>query len=178
MAESRPLLPLCVLRECFDLDHATGVLRWRARPASHFKTERAAIAWNAKYQGALAGSPDRHGYLKVSVNNRPYRGHRVVFALFYGIDADRIDHKDGNTLNNRPENLRKATFSQNMANKRTQKNNKSGLKGVQSNHNRFSAFIQSNGKRKYLGSFATALEAHAAYAKAAMDLHGNFARVS
>jgi hypothetical protein len=88
-----------------------------------------------------------------------------------------IDHRDGNPSNNRWSNLRRATVSQNNANRRLHRNNKCGFKGVVQNHiGRWVASIYKNGQRHHLGCFATAQEAHAAYVAAARKLFGEFAR--
>jgi hypothetical protein len=81
-----------------------------------------------------------------------------------------IDHRDRDPLNNRIENLRAATRSQNRANSRP--NNKLGVKGV---HARGSRFYVMAGKL-YLGTFDSIEEAAAAYKAKAEELHGAFAR--
>lgn len=55
--------------------------------------------------------------------------HRFLLGLSKG-DSARVDHRDGNGLNNQRCNLRLATHSQNMQNRRVQTNNRSGFKGV------------------------------------------------
>lgn len=91
-----------------------------------------------------------------------------------------IDHIDMDRANNRLSNLRLATPSQNGANRGRQKNNSSGLKGVAWNKGakRWRAQIKANGKRRHLGYFDTAEEAHAAYQEAAASLFGDFARTA
>lgn len=89
-----------------------------------------------------------------------------------------IDHINGNKLDNRRENLRFATKSQNMANRGKQSNNRLGAKGVTQHRETwgFRAEIMVNGDRKCLGSFRTKEMASMAYAEAAKELHGEFAR--
>ena len=88
-----------------------------------------------------------------------------------------IDHRDGDPSNNRWDNLRRATVSQNNANRRLHRNNKCGFKGVVQNPwGRFIASIYKNGRRIHLGMFATPEAAHAAYVAAARELFGEFAR--
>ena len=102
--------------------------------------------------------------------------HRVIAETPDGLDTD---HKDGVGLNNRRSNLRVATRSQNMHNKRMQCNNTSGFKGVHWNKGRrlWQANIKANDQRTYLGSFQTAEEASEAYWKAAQEMHLDFARL-
>jgi hypothetical protein len=91
------------------------------------------------------------------------------------------DHRNHNGLDNRcSANLRPATLSQNNCNRRRQKNNSSGYKGVSwhQGRRRWEANIQINGKRKDLGGFPTAKAAYEAYCHAAAQLHGEFARVA
>jgi hypothetical protein len=59
------------------------------------------------------------------------------------------------------------------------KNNTSGFKGVTATKDGdFKAFIRHSGKKLYLGRFATASEAHSAYAEKAEELNGAFARAA
>lgn len=101
--------------------------------------------------------------------------HREILGHPAGFD---VDHIDGNGLNNKRENLRIATVSQNAYNSLTPKNNTSGYKGA-TFHNRFGrwiAKISAEGKSHHLGYFDTPEEAHAAYCEASKRLHGEFAK--
>lgn len=90
----------------------------------------------------------------------------------------KVDHVNGDGLNNLPHNVRSATQSQNCHNAGIRSNNTSGFKGVTfyKSRNNWMAQIWVNGKRKGLGYFITPEEAHEAYCQAAKDLHGEFAR--
>ena len=90
-----------------------------------------------------------------------------------------VDHIDGDPLNNRRANLRLATHRENMHNSKKPAHNTSGFKGVCWNARvgKWLAYIKFQGQRKYLGNHETALLAHAAYCKAASELHGEFARL-
>lgn len=74
--------------------------------------------------------PSRYGYLYVTLNYKQYRQHRVIFFLKYGYWPDLVDHIDRDRLNNRPDNLRDATASENQHNTVAQQNNKQGIKGL------------------------------------------------
>lgn len=88
------------------------------------------------------------------------------------------DHINGNTLDNRRCNLRYATPSQNQANRRKQRNNTSGYKGVTwiKRTQEWRAQIMLNRKRHHLGYFETKEEAAQAYAQAAKKMFGKYAR--
>lgn len=102
--------------------------------------------------------------------------HRAIL----GCDSKETDHIDGDGLNNRRSNLRPATKSQNMHNKRMSVNNKSGAKGVHwcRTTNRWIARIVVSRRSIYLGCFEDIAKAASAYEAASARLHGEFGRVS
>ena len=89
------------------------------------------------------------------------------------------DHMDNDPLNNRRNNLRLASKSQNQMNHALRKDNTTGYKGVvyHRNANRWTAEIQVNKKKIYLGCFKSPELAYEAYCKAAKEYHGEFARL-
>lgn len=127
--------------------------------------------------GKRAGGLNR-GYIQIRVNKKFYKAHRLAWLVMTGAwPKGRLDHKNGIIGDNRWCNLRRATHSQNMANRRINKNNTSGMKGVsQRKPGSYRAYVNKDGKRFYLGSFASAEAAHSAYLKKAKELHGKFAR--
>lgn len=106
-------------------------------------------------------------------NRMPLRMHRIICPVPPGMQ---VDHINGNTLDNRRANLRPATHAQNVHNRGITRFNMSGYKGVTWNHRRWMARIEVDGLPKYLGTFDSPAEAHAAYRVAAEKLHGEFAR--
>lgn len=88
-----------------------------------------------------------------------------------------VDHINGDTLDNRQENLRIATAAQNLRNKRKSHSNQSGFKGVtfERTTGKWRARIEHKGTTHSLGLFTTREEAHAAYMSAAQRLFGEFA---
>lgn len=103
------------------------------------------------------------------------RMHRVLMGLD-NADGRRVDHKDGNRLNNQRANLRICTGEENTRNQRIRKDNRTGFKGVVKATGGFwRAQIHVNKKRFDLGLFESPEEAHGAYCKAALEKHGEFA---
>jgi hypothetical protein len=89
-----------------------------------------------------------------------------------------VDHRDGDGLNNRWDNIREATSAQNKHNRGVNKNNTTGFKGVymDKRSGRYVAQITIDYKGYQLGRFYTAEEAHACYCAAAEKHFGEFAR--
>lgn len=102
------------------------------------------------------------------------------FLLGVTDPAIEVDHKNGNTLDNRRTNLRLATRSQNACNAAPYKGGKSKFKGVSwhKSNKGWQACITKNSKRYYLGCYPTEIEAAQAYDSAAIELHGEFARLN
>lgn len=90
-----------------------------------------------------------------------------------------VDHKNQDKLDNRTENLRFATRSQNGSNIIIKSHNTSGYKGVikreQQNNTKWIARITINGDKQYLGIYDTKEQAALAYNKKAKELFGEFA---
>lgn len=89
----------------------------------------------------------------------------------------KVDHISGNTLDNRRDNLRHATRSQNAVNRPLASNNTSGYRGVSfhKGKGRWRASIKQDGRAIYLGSFSDKEDAARAYNEAALRLFGEFA---
>lgn len=112
----------------------------------------------------------------------PHKGlmHRVILARKLERPLRKgevVDHINGNGLDNRRENLRLATHSQNGMNRGKQSNNTSGFKGVslERKTGKWVAHISRNGEYIRLGTFADRIQAYEAYCKAADELHEDFA---
>ncbi len=118
----------------------------------------------------------KRGYALRSEKYKKIRMHTDVM----GVGA--VDHINGKKLDNQRTNLRFATIGQNNCNRGKTKANKVGYKGVFIHsqkkiwQKRFCAQICIEGKKHHLGVFSTAEEAHDAYKKAAIELHGAFAK--
>ena len=99
--------------------------------------------------------------------------HRVIARPEGGL---LVDHKDGDGLNNVRENLRVATHAQNMRNRKIQKNNTSGFKGVHLDCGKWRAKIKYNGQWTHLGLYLDPVQAARVYDAKAKELFGEFAR--
>lgn len=121
------------------------------------------------------------GYVRLSVAGKIYKGHRLAWFYTYGEwPSGDIDHVNGDKSDNRICNLRKASRGQNMMNIGLKKHNTSGYKGVSyyRKTGKWKAQIQSNGKKVGLGYFDDIRDAAEAYIFAALELHGDYARLS
>jgi hypothetical protein len=130
----------------------------------------------------VAYAENRRSDGSVRVYARRHCGRMVYELMAHAVLRPRyglfVDHINGNTLDNRKENLRLATHSQNMFNKRPRVNAASPYKGVESSDGTvrpWRARITFGGKRRHLGSFATEEEAALAYDHAARESFGEFA---
>lgn len=162
------------IRATFDYDPDTGILRWKRRKV-RCGFERADNVFNASFAGRKVGCPNGTGYLRVLWAKRHYTVHRIIWKWWTGLDADDIDHADGDKSNNRISNLRECSRSQNNANSLGRKR-KSEFRGVSKAGTAWQAYIRKDGEGIYLGRFKTPEDAHAAYCEAARQLHGSFAR--
>lgn len=114
-----------------------------------------------------------------SFGPRAVRIHRLITNVLPGLF---VDHVNGDTLDNRGCNLRVCTSDENKRNRKTNCNSVTGFKGVKPTVRaygcRYTAKIGVNGTYVYLGTFDTAVEAAIAYNRAAIRLHGEFARLN
>lgn len=159
------------VRDRFTYDPAEGLLRYRVAMSIRCVLQPA---------GTIAGRVHQEGYRYITIKKRQYRASRLIWLYMTGEwPPNQVDHRNTKPGDDRWENLRLATGSQNKANCGAYKNKSSLLKGVQAVQKRksirYRAIATKDGVREHLGYFDTEEEAHAAYLKRAQELHGEFA---
>lgn len=145
----------------------TGIFRWRVGRGGTAQT------------GCEAGSTNqKNGYRYIRIDLVDHLAHRLAWLYVNGgWPLNDIDHVNGNRTDNRFHNLRAATRSQNLANKRQCGPRRKGV-GFDPRRGCYYPRIQFNRKTKYLGRFDSEEAAHAAYMRAADLMHGEFARAA
>ena len=163
---------MCNFSDYLRYDHVSGKLYWLPREDN--KT------WNAQRAGKEAFTASYNGYKVGAVNSKKYLAHRVIWKMLNGVDAEQIDHINGDRSDNRPQNLRSVAHVDNARNCKEKSTNKSGYTGVSwsSSTNKWMATIGVGGKTKYLGVFCDIREAAEARQKAEAELgyHENHGR--
>ena len=150
------------LKELLGYDPETGLFTWKVTRGG---TARA---------GTLAGTLcKQRGYFQISIDNRLHQSHRLAWFYTHGVWPDELDHINRVRTDNRLENLREVTSSQNNQNASLRSNNTSGFKGVSfcSRTGRWRAQIRVDGKGRDLGRHRTPEEAFEAYRKGAAMYH-------
>lgn len=145
-------------------DAVTGVATWLT---------------GTKWKGRRVGTRNQSGYTQVRIDGRSYQLHRLIWLWMTGEwPALQVDHRNGIRDDNRWENLRLATHSENQRNKELDARNTSGQTGVcrPAGRTKWQVYINEGGRRKYLGSYATVEEANAVAQSARQAAYGEFAR--
>lgn len=168
------------LLQCFKYSPETGLFYWNRRPREHFKTESAYKTWNTRFSGKSCCNPSRKGYLRAAIDGVHFYLHRLAYKIVHKIDAEQVDHIDGNKTNNRIGNLRDVSNQDNMKNLPLRTKNNSGAHGVgwSKQSKKWYAQIKANGKRKHLGFFVDIEDAISARKAAEIEYgyHGNHGR--
>ena len=114
----------------------------------------------------------RHMYVKAWANGKKVVMHRLILGAKRG---QHVDHRNGNGLDNRRENIRTCSPAENAMNRRVQKHS-SRYKGVRLHDNgKWVARIKIGGKLRHLGCFEVEDNAALAYNREAKRLFGEFA---
>ena len=166
--EEEKKLVRAALVEALNFDEMTGRLTWRT--------------WNGggrKGPGQEAGFQTKRGYRSIHFKRFAFLSHRIAWLWWFNEWPEgEIDHINGKRSDNRIANLRLVDRTMNAENqRRPMGSNKScGVLGVtftphESKGRPFKAQIKVAGKSRYLGNFACAEAAHAAYVEAKRELH-------
>ena len=144
--------------------------------------------WKEIKHGRASDRPAGHingrGYRILSIWNKEtkkykiYSVHRLVFLIHHGYLPNTIDHIDGEKDNNRIENLRDVTLSQNQFNRKINKTSTTGVKGVKwsDKRQRFLARLKMNNKEYHIGTFKEIEAAAKAIKEFRENYQGEFAR--
>ena len=161
-----PLPELEVLETLFTVDPSSpSGLRWNC-PNKYSKMKK----------GDVAGRKTHENYWRVKIKRVDYTVHRIIYYMLNKEDPDSfmIDH-----IKTKEDNfsIRKATNSQNQANKKKQGNCSSEYKGVSyyKQDKKYKAGIMVDGSTVHLGYFCNEKDAALAYNKAATKYFGEFA---
>lgn len=167
MGNIRNLPDLDRLNEILFYDEADGEL--------YLRVDR-----GPRKAGMLAGGPAGF-HITVAIDGIRYLSHRIIWKMKTGKDPVLdIDHKDTNGHNNRFENLREATVSQNRHNMKLSRRNTSGVKGVSFDVNikKWRVEVMKDLIRHWIGNFENLDDAKEAVLIAREKLHGEFARAA
>lgn len=177
-----------VLRQLLRYDPETGCFWWKERGPEWFKSshygsaDAVCASWNKQRAGKEAlTATEGWGYKHGTILSVPLKAHIAAFMIVHGrLPVGHVDHVNMDRGDNRIANLREAAHGQNLCNRGAPRNNRSGVKGVCwiAEKGKYRAEIRANGVRRHLGYFASASEAGKAYARAAAEMHGEFARTS
>ena len=155
-----------LLEEILILDSSTGHLYWLECTGSKSAT-------------SPAGTLGSDGYVRLMVNGKRYLSHRLIWCLMTGKMPPKemqIDHINRTKNDNRPQNLRIATPSENMRNSGLHADNKSGVKGVCwcKKDRKWLAQISIDNRSNCVGRFDSLIEAKECVMAAREKYHGSF----
>ena len=111
------------------------------------------------------------GYRRTFIIDRKYMVHKLIFVFMTGEYPNHVDHINGDKRDNRWENLRKVTHSENMLNKGVYKNSTTGVPGVNFRNGKYVASVCKSGKRYTAGEFVNIEAAIEAVNQLRSDLH-------
>jgi hypothetical protein len=124
-----------------------------------------------------AGNVTLNGYVTLGWRGKKWAVHRLIFVLCNGHSPPDVDHINGNRADNRPENLRAASRSDNLKNSRIRSDSTSGVKGVHwdAQSKKWRASVKVGGKKYYVGSSDNPAALVSVLREAREHLHGQFA---
>jgi hypothetical protein len=132
------------LKEVLNYNPDTGIFTWLVDRGAN------------RTSGKIAGHIDCHGYRSIGIDGKYYKAHRLAWLYVHGeFPPNEIDHINGNGIDNRLDNLRPVTSSENSQNQKMRDNNKSGVMGVYwyNKSKKWLARIRVNTKEIHLGVY-------------------------
>lgn len=162
--------------ECLNKNYDLVLTEYKEMPLTQGKTTLVDVEdfeYLNQYKWYCSFSGKKY-YVKRAINNKYIYMHRQIMNPPVNMQ---IDHINGNSLDNRKNNLRICTNAQNTKNRKASKNNTSGYKRVHwdKHTNKWIAGITINRKTKYLGCFNVKEDAAKAYNEAAIKHYKEFA---
>jgi hypothetical protein len=155
-------ITLSRVHELFD--YKDGNLIWKIATSPRVKV------------GNIAGYLGDCEYICIGVDGKQYKAHRLIYFYHNGYLPSSIDHIDGNRANNKIDNLRSATTSQNAMNQKISTKNSSGIKGVRWHKRDKKWYVQlsANSKRHSFGYYEDKELAEMVAIEATNKLHKEF----
>lgn len=151
------------LLDVLDYNKATGSFFWKKRISIRIKI------------GNSAGAIRRDGRRIITIDGETFYAYRLAWFYVTGLmPVDTLDHINGNSSDDRIENIRPATIAENNQNiRRPRQANRAGYLGVHwsKKYQTYVSQIMANGKRTHIGHFKTAEDAHQAYLEAKRKQH-------
>lgn len=152
-----------------SVDMETGIARWLDATKHH-----------RNLVGEVAGGPrrNRNGkhYWVIKIDGIAYKRAQIVLFLKTGTwPNEMVDHRNGDSLDDSPTNLRHATATQNAWNHQKRSKKTDLPMGVRFMSGRFQARIACHKKMHHIGCFDTPEEAREAYLAKRKELFGEFA---
>lgn len=157
------------LKAVLNYDSSAGTFTWRNPLVRRVKV------------GQIAGSLMSNGYINIGVDATRYLAHRLAWLYVHGAFVKEIDHANGDRTDNRIENLRSCSRSDNAHNLFKPRHGLSSkYKGVHwaKEKQKWATQICLNGKRKFVGRFHDEDAAAAAYDWNAVQMFGEFAKTN
>jgi len=138
------------LKELLHYDECTGHFTWAIDIGRRVKA------------GDTAGCIDGLGYSAIGIDGRKYKAHRLAFMYVNGrFPVGQADHINHIKTDNRWENLRDVSRSDNCKNRGLLRSNTSGITGVVCHKSscRWQAQIMHDGRNVHLGLFTNKSDA-------------------
>lgn len=146
-----------------------------------FEYKDGKLFWNINVSrkvriGREINTINKQGYIQFKFNGKHMYAHRAIFLMHHGFLPKSIDHINCNKLDNRIENLRESTTSQNGQNTFIRINNTSGIKGIYwcNKKNKWHARIKLDYKNIHIGYFNSIEEAIPILNLARKKYHGEY----